>query len=380
MNKGTILYIGGFELPDKNAAAQRVMSNAKALRTLGYKIIFVELNRDLTNNKNIEDTKNYFEDFTCFSYKYPSNIVEWFKYLTNINYVHKFVNTNTIGIIAYNYPGLALLKLLKKYKKIKIIADCTEWYQPKGNFIYVVLKKIDNYLRMQIAHKKVYAVIAISNYLNDFYNKFDVNTINVPPLVDLDMNKWQNLNYTSSDDSIKLIYCGSPGSGGKDKLDFIIEIVSRLIKKRDFKIEFTIVGLTLSQYLENFGAKNNITKKIIFKGRIPHVDALKLIANSDFQIFLRDNNLNNKAGFPTKLVESISCGTPVITNKTSNISDFIIEGINGYLLETNSVDINVEKLYECLMQEEDTRLMKENCLNSKHFNYKNYINDFKEIL
>ena len=31
MEKGTILYIGGFELPDKNAAAHRVLSNGKIL-------------------------------------------------------------------------------------------------------------------------------------------------------------------------------------------------------------------------------------------------------------------------------------------------------------------------------------------------------------
>ena len=29
MKKRTILYVGGFELPDKNAAAQRVLSVAK---------------------------------------------------------------------------------------------------------------------------------------------------------------------------------------------------------------------------------------------------------------------------------------------------------------------------------------------------------------
>ena len=35
MNK-SILYLGGFELPDKNAAAQRVMANAKLLREMGF--------------------------------------------------------------------------------------------------------------------------------------------------------------------------------------------------------------------------------------------------------------------------------------------------------------------------------------------------------
>ena len=37
-----ILYIGGFELPDKNAAAQRVVGNSYILKNLGYEIIFLK--------------------------------------------------------------------------------------------------------------------------------------------------------------------------------------------------------------------------------------------------------------------------------------------------------------------------------------------------
>ena len=47
MNKEYILYIGGFELPDKNAAAHRVLSNAKALRDSGKNVILVGINKDL---------------------------------------------------------------------------------------------------------------------------------------------------------------------------------------------------------------------------------------------------------------------------------------------------------------------------------------------
>ena len=49
MNK-TIVYIGGFELPDKNAAAQRVISNAKIFRKLGYHVIYVGI-----QNWNLKD-------------------------------------------------------------------------------------------------------------------------------------------------------------------------------------------------------------------------------------------------------------------------------------------------------------------------------------
>ena len=41
-NKGTILYVGGFIiLPDKNAAAQRVVSIAKILRDIGFEVVSI---------------------------------------------------------------------------------------------------------------------------------------------------------------------------------------------------------------------------------------------------------------------------------------------------------------------------------------------------
>ncbi len=53
----TILYIGNFDLPDKNAAAHRVLGNGCALRELGYKLVFVgasEMGKD-----NILDSRFY---------------------------------------------------------------------------------------------------------------------------------------------------------------------------------------------------------------------------------------------------------------------------------------------------------------------------------
>lgn len=41
MNKGTIIYYSVARFPDKNAAAQRVIANAKILRSLGYEVILV---------------------------------------------------------------------------------------------------------------------------------------------------------------------------------------------------------------------------------------------------------------------------------------------------------------------------------------------------
>ena len=53
MDKKTIIYIGGFELPDKNAAAHRVISNGKLLRDIGYNVHFMGISNERGyNNKS----------------------------------------------------------------------------------------------------------------------------------------------------------------------------------------------------------------------------------------------------------------------------------------------------------------------------------------
>ena len=41
MRQGTVIYAGNFELPDKNAAAHRVVNNAKLFKELGFDTVFL---------------------------------------------------------------------------------------------------------------------------------------------------------------------------------------------------------------------------------------------------------------------------------------------------------------------------------------------------
>ena len=65
IDKKRILYIGGFELPDKNAAAQRVIGIAKSLRDSGYKVRFVNALKEYSG----EPHKTEYFGFSTFEYK-----------------------------------------------------------------------------------------------------------------------------------------------------------------------------------------------------------------------------------------------------------------------------------------------------------------------
>lgn len=322
-NKGTVLYIGGFELPDKNAAAQRVIGIAKGLRDSGYTVIFVNA---LKEYKDEPQNKSYF-GFKTIEYQREKDS----DYLFGAKRVTSIISEMKPSvIIAYNYPAVALNKIRKYCKKnsTRCIADVTEWPKPVGgNLAYRIIKELDTLYRMRFVQKRLDAVIAISRYLYDYYKQY-VPTALIPPTVDIKDKKWSNGTNTESEVT-SFSYAGSP-SALKEKLDIIVDAVEACAKDRP--VVFNIIGITKEQFIKMYSWNKEISDAIVFWGRRTHEEVLKLVQESTWTIILRENNIVVKAGFPTKLVESISCGTAVIINEFSNVTD--------YLNETNSIVIS----------------------------------------
>jgi glycosyltransferase involved in cell wall biosynthesis len=373
----TVLYIGGFELPDKNAAAQRVIANAKILKSLGYNVVFISVDKTMKTEEPILKTISYFEGFTYYRIKYPISIPEWLNYLVSINNIADLKFNNPSIIIAYNYPAIALMRL-RKYcnkKNICLFADCTEWYEAKGNIVFKAIKSLDIHIRMRILHPKLDGLIVISEYLSNFYRTKIENLVLLPPLVDLTMSKWKIID-NLTEDNISLVYAGSPGGGQKDRIDQIIRILAQIKETSTIQFIFNVVGLTKTEYLELFKNEihpQNIDEFVLFKGRLSHIDTLKEIYNADYQIFIRDKNLTNVAGFPTKYVESISCGTPVLTNSSSNIEDYFIPGKTGFILDTSSDKLLKYDITKAISLDKESIIeMKSYCKASGMFDYNNY--------
>ncbi|NOR45752.1 MAG: glycosyltransferase [Candidatus Delongbacteria bacterium] len=349
-NNLNILYLGGFELPDKNAAAQRVIANAKLLRSLGHNVVFLGTDKS-NHSSDLNSTFKIIKGFNSYSIPYPRTFKHWVKYVTSIGDTLELIKLSALKfdlIITYNFPSLSTYNLIKycKRKNIKIIADITEWYNHKPNSIMGIIKFLDSEFRMRYFNKKYDGLICISKYLFDYYYNMK-NKIQLPPLVDLDDEKWKVEKLPKKDKST-IIYAGSPGN--KDKINILIDTMLR-IKNIENKLEFRVIGISKDDFFSQFDYNseqiNLINNFVVFLGRIPHLEVIKEVTNADFSAFLRENNKVNNAGFPTKFVESISCGTPVITNKTSNIDDFLISENNGFLVDISDIYVlknNLEKI------------------------------------
>ena len=327
-NKGTIIYIGGFEMPDKNAAANRVLNNAKAFAELGYKVVFCGVDHDIKEDVS-EVIK--FNEFESWPSKYPTSTIEWIKEQTSFKHIEDVLSKydNVRFVIGYNMHALPLRNLEKwcNAKRIKLIIDATEWYPNKFSLIPGKLVRwADTNLAMRWYQKKADGVIAISSLLEKYYKKSVPNTIIIPPLVDAKESKW-SLPVRISSKAIEFTYTGRAGNGKdivKDKIDIVINAMTKLPDSAN--IHFSVVGMTRKEcegMFEGMSEKIDfLGNKIDFYGKVSHEKSVKFLKKSDYCIFLRERNRQNMAGFPTKFAECLTTGIGVVVNDISDIANY----------------------------------------------------------
>lgn len=323
MQKGTILYFGNFEMPDKDASAHRVLNNSKILSDLGYNVVFCGVFRE--NNP----ANRFFINNRCFDSlprKYPSCIFEWCKDMLSFAHYEQCIKKydDIKYIIVYDFHAFPFVKLKRYCNKngIKMIADVTEWYENKFSLAPVKLVKyLDTEIMMKFLLKKSDGMIVISDFLENYYKKYVKAIINIPPLVDISDSNWQ-CESTVNNDAVNFVYTGTTDKS-KDKIDLILLSLSKLDKK---KFHFSIYGITkndfCNMYPEHIKLLNMLDKNVTFYGKVSHRESIKALFENDCSLIIRKNSRKNIAGFPTKYVESVTSGIDVISSDISNIRRF----------------------------------------------------------
>ena len=377
VTQGKILYVGGFELPDRNAAAHRVLNNAKVFRELGYQTVFCGVDKDI---KNAPKTVCGFENNPL---SYPKGAKDWFFSLLDISHYLKVLDSNADIklVMCYNLHALPLMRLIRVCKKrgIKIAADCTEWYENKPSLHPVkMIKCIDTALAMR-AQKKLDGMIAISSYLENYYKPFVPVMLRLPPLVDVSDEKWQHPLLQKSG-RLKLVYSGSPGDT-KDKLGQIVRLLADLC----YDFEFKVVGVTKQQFLQTFNnCESYITKlgnKLVFAGRVSHSESVRALYEADYCVFVRDCTRKNTAGFPTKFVECFTSGVGIIASDISDIKNYFpVDSVS--VLCADSTDKSIAAALETALCKDvcEIRKNKRNGLENNPFDIKNNLEVIRVFL
>ena len=271
-----------------------------------------------------------------------------------------------------------LLKLCKK-KGIKLILEQCEWYDPSsfgmGEYDIRYIRFNQNIKRY---YKEADYIISISRLLDDYYKGIGAKSIRIPSIADV-INKPRN--YDIDNERIKLVFTGNTSNSK----ELIMPVLEALKDYKD-RIELHIYGSSmegLRKHINNEELLNELSDCLYAHGIIKQKEVERVLLNSDYQIFIRPNRRSSDAGFPTKLCESMSVGTPCITNDTGDISLVLRDRKNGFVVKGNDVNAVRETFERIVKLDKDSyrqmRMIARSDAES-FFDYRNYLNDVEGFL
>lgn len=381
-----ILYLGLFRFPEGDAAASRVLNNARLFRDLGHSVKILSFGgeyreQDISLDGYVYDGLHYVitHDIDTHSWK-----ERFLRYIYPNPNARNYIAANIVSfdiVVSYNTTlpmNIYLQHICKKHGK-KIILDVTEW--PDSNEllggklcpIYWMSE-----LNMRFIQKHFKNMIPISQFLNRFYSHS--NNILLPPLIDINDTKWncfKPVDFTSVNhyNGVRIIFAGTPAR--KDLLKNLVEAIVQVLNEGQV-IQLVVAGVSIEQ-ANQFCAEDILSKyrnNIVFLGRIPQSLVPSLYHISTFSAIIREPSRKNTAGFPTKMVESMAAGCPVLLNITSDLGDYAIDGENAVLIENYHVCSIKEGLMSILSMTNEKISKMKLCARKtgeQRFDYHNYM-------
>lgn len=220
------------------------------------------------------------------------------------------------------YPfGIFSLYLKKTQKKPFIISEhFTGYHLPLSKNISF----IEKFISKKIAKNAAF-ICPVSNNLKEAMQQlgFDGNYKRVPNVVDTNL-----FVPSESKNSVFTISHISNMVNRHKNIEGLLQVIKKLETKiANFKVE--IIGENSSNYI-SFANKIDINlNNVTFIDQIPHKEIANRLQNSD--LFVLFSNYEN---LPCVILESFSCGVPVISTNVGGIKEYFPEDF-GKLIKKN---------------------------------------------
>lgn len=278
-------------------------------------------------------------------------------------------------LILYNPPAYLLFKITKysKKKNMRLIVDITEYYSYSFNFI----KSIDTFIRMEVLLRFYKKIICVSKYLADKYSKGS-NSVEVIPTISGNFNNHGVTKKLCCYENYIFCFAGTI-SYTKERVDWAIKSFRNLyVNKCISNFFIKIIGCSREDFLKvypNVGRDLDLlNEKVIFLGRVTNERVKQELVNSHYSLVVRDKNKITQAGSPTKLFESLECGTPAIATPVGDVGYFFSapECFISQEVSQNSIELLIESVLKMtrdeylanidqILNNNSLRVIKEDC-------------------
>ena len=340
----SVLYVGQYHLPRETAGASRVLGVGQSLRAAGYRV-------GLIASRSREEGCHAEPALAEIDWRAPDLQVPRRRFrkgnLSRLIWVVAETARAMFGAARESLAAVVVygdhctyvpwLLPMVRWLHVPLIVDVVEWPEPRhrtGGWLAPVSWTYEFGLR--ILNRWANGVIAISRFLERFYAEKGLAVIRIPPTVDCRRFAWRT-EKERTPGPLRIAYAGNPGQ--KDLLAVVFAGVAAAMRN-GVEVELHVAGLDRQGVVrvlgDNCALIEELGENLKLYGRLAQPDAVSLVRNCDFSAFLRPDARVSNAGFPTKAVESMAAGTPLLCNLTSDLGEYVRDGDEGVLAADDS--------------------------------------------
>ena len=144
---------------------------------------------------------------------------------------------------------------------------------------------------------------------------------------DPDVFKLNNIDQDSSSFIISWV-----GRLETEKDPFLFLESLRVLREASYDFKANVIGSgTLLRKLQDLSSKYELEPHVNFLGSIQKESLASMLSSSTVLV-----QTSHYEGSPTSLIESLACGTPVVSTFTGDPDEVIIDGLNGYRIKNRN--------------------------------------------
>jgi glycosyltransferase involved in cell wall biosynthesis len=321
---------------------------------------------------------------------YPASFQRFLELVRENDLEERMAAVVSYGSLSLSLWSLRVLSWCRK-RRIGYIGDCVDWLSVSyGSLFFRAAKWLDATLARTYIDSRADGVIAVTTYLQDYYRRRGRKTVVIPPLSIY--SPCEQVTRSATDDRVQLIYAGIPFPLGrsardcrhfKDRIDKAISYLYSAYRA-GHRFVFHIYGFTRQEFLQALPDFADIVyemgESLDFGGFLTNAEIMERVRDADFTFLIRDDNRSTRAGFPTKVTESISCGTPVIATRTSDLARYLTDGEQVCWVSLDGKEAADDVVRALSLPRTQIEEMKRTCVSSRMFAYRNYCGTMRGFL
>lgn len=345
-----IIFGDIFTFPEGDAATNRVYTYAKGFIENGVKVhvISFESIYNSAGNGQIDGIAFYHpfgqrDRSKSFILRQNYKIIKYFNTLrlfAQINKEEKIIAVNICTNLLFTH---LFSWFLAKLYQTKLIIESNE--HPLRHFQNGALDKKLGVVKFHIESYLCDGLFCISHFLMEFYKNNGVKDHKlflVPSTVDP-----ERFSEVSENPNEKQ-YIGYFGSltFKRDSVDTLIKAFA-LISNHYPEIQLVLGGFcseTERKQIVDLTDNLNLQNQVKLLGYLKREEIIAYVSHAHILVMVRSNNEESRASYPSKLSEFLASSKPVITVNVGEIPNYIVDGVNAFMVEPENANALAEKL------------------------------------